>query len=821
MNVSYQWIRDLAPDLTVDVAEIAARLTERGFPVEGRTDLAKGLSDIRIARVEAVREHPDADRLRLCDVNDGTEVVQVVCGAPNVEPGGWYPFAPVGSTLPGGMSIRKAKLRGQVSMGMLCSEAELGLGPGADGIMPLRGSFSPGDSFVASMGLEDHRLDVEVTSNRPDLLSHRGIAREVLREGDGGLRLPGIPGESDEARVRVEALERHEGDGSGVRSGAVEIHIEDPDRCPRYLGLVIRGVQVGPSPEWLQSRLRAVGARPINNVVDATNYVLQELGQPLHAFDLDRIGGSRVVIRRAGQGETLRTLDGVERTLTPEMLAICDHERPIAVAGVMGGEESEVTSDTRDVFLECALFTPGPIRATRKALGLSTDASYRFERGADPAGLVEAVERCARVIQAVAGGRVEGPLLDEAEQRHHPARVTLRPDRVEGVLGVAFEETRIRTLLEPLGFTVDGSDGTALSVGVPGWRSWDVTREVDLIEEIARTHGYDRFPETLGAYRPGTVPDDPAFELEDRLRTELSAWGLHEAQTPAFAPSGEGEVEVQNPISSEERWLRSALLPALLRRVQYNLARGNRDVRLYEIGTTFHGADPGSLPRESTRLAGVLHGRRVPEHWSGGDEPVDIWELKGLLESVAGFLGPDGLRCVPAGPPAGDSPGSEDFFHAGTVLTLVDSEGRSIGGGGAVDPARLDLPPWAGTVWGFELDVTPPTGMDPSEGGRSETVRPLPAHPGTDRDLALVLSDDRPLADVLSHLEARGGVLLRSIRVFDLYRGEGIPEGARSVAVRLHFRAEDRTLTDREVDDVIGTLSGTLKEELGVGIRGE
>ncbi|TVP57028.1 MAG: phenylalanine--tRNA ligase subunit beta [Gemmatimonadales bacterium] len=812
MNVSFRWIRDLAPELEIDPGEAATRLTARGFPVEDRLDLSRGLREIRIARVEAVRSHPNADRLRLCDVDDGTEVVQVVCGAENVEAGAWYPFAPVGATLPGGMTIRKAKLRGEVSMGMLCSEAELGLGPGSDGLLTLHGSFSAGDSFVDATGLDDYRLDVEVTSNRPDLLSHRGIARELLREGDGEIRLPMIPGESEAARIRVEELEHRQGDGSGVRSERASIRIDDAVRCPRYLGLVIRGVTVGPSPEWLQARLRAVGARPINNVVDATNYVLQELGQPLHAFDLDRLDGGSIVVRRAREGERIRTLDGVERTLTSEMLAICDAERPIAIAGVMGGEESEVTTETRDVFLECALFAPGPIRATRKALGLSTDASYRFERGADPAGLTEALTRCARVIQAVAGGEVEGPVLDEAEHRYHPPRVTLRPERVQRVLGVEFEESRIRSLLDPLGFTVESSTGTALSVGIPGWRSWDVTREVDLIEEIARTHGYDRFPDTLGAYRPGTVPDDPSFAVEDRIRAELAAWGLHEAQTPAFAPEGEGKVEVLNPISTEERWLRRSLLPALLRRVEYNLARGNRDVRLYEIGTTFRPGEEGFPPIERTHLAFVLHGRRAPEHWSEPDEALDFWDVKGLLEAITDVVHPGELRLGAASTDAADA----GPFVPGAHLAIFDAAGSPRGNGGAIDPARVDLPPWAGTVWGLELEI-PAADRAPE----SETVRPLPSHPGTDRDLALVVRDEQPLRDVMAHLEGGGGEYLRTARVFDLYRGEGIPEGSRSIAVRLHFRADDRTLTDHEVDGVIATLSRTLKEELGVGIRGE
>lgn len=800
MNASVRWIRDLLPGLELETDEIADRLTRRGFPVEGRERPGEGLESIVVARVERVREHPDADRLQLCDVDGGDGVVQVVCGAPNVEAGRWYPFAPVGAVLPGGMKIRKAKLRGQKSVGMLCSEKEVGLGTGSDGLMTLHGSFEPGLPFVSALGLDDVRLDVEVTSNRPDLLSHRGMVRELLGPGDGPVELPPIPGEEPTVGRRIGALDRLEGE-SEAEAGGVGIRIADPERCPRYLGLVVRGVQVGPSPAWLQRRMRAVGARPINNVVDATNHVLQELGQPLHAFDLDRIEGRRIVVRRAEKGETLRTLDGVERTLDPEMLAICDAERPLAVAGVMGGEDSEVTADTTELLLECALFAPAPIRATRKALGLSTDASYRFERGVDPEGLHEALVRCARLVVAVAGGQVDGPILDVSPVPHHPSRVTLRPERVEGLLGVRFEVDRIIELLEPLGFTVESAADGTLSVGVPGWRSWDVTREVDLIEEIARTHGYDRFPEDLGSFRPSSVPDDPHFELEDRLRDALCSWGIHEAQTPSFAPEGEGEVEVLNPVSRDERWLRESLLPGLLRRIEYNLARGNRDVRLFELGTTFEAGEPGELPAESARLGVVLHGRRRPEHWSEAEAPVDAWELKGLMERIAAVVwhGQAGVVVDDAGP----------------QLRIETPDGSTVGTGERAEVAGRALPAWAGPIWTIEVTLPADVPRVPDT-----AVRPLPQQPGTDRDLALLVPDELPVGVLLDHLSERRGALLRDLRVFDVYRGEGVPAGTRSVGVRLHFRADDRTLTDREVDEVVGGLCDLVEEELGVEIRG-
>jgi phenylalanyl-tRNA synthetase beta chain len=817
MNVSCRWLRDLAPDLDAPPEVLAERLTSLGFPVESMTRLAEGLADIVMARVESVRPHPDADRLRVCEVDGGDGIVQVVCGAPNVVAGGTYPLAPVGATLPGGMKIRRAKLRGEASEGMLCSEIELGLGRGKDGLMELSldpdaPGARPGTPLVEALGLDDVRLEVEVTSNRPDLLSHRGIAREVAPRGDASLADPEIPGATSVAAGILEAGPA----GATGGAGGATVRIEAPDLCPRYLGLAIDGVKVGPSPAWLQSRLRAVGARPINNVVDATNYVLLETGQPLHAFDLERLADRTIVIRRAREGESLRTLDGIERRLAPHMLAICDAERPVAVAGVMGGEDSEVTEATTSILLECALFTPGPVRATRKALGLSTDASYRFERGVDPDALVAALLRCARIVLATAGGTVEGPILDVAAERNAPRDLVLRIPRIQQVLGVPFDRAAVEELLTPLGFGVEGRNGATdpetLVVRVPGWRSWDVTREIDLVEEVARRHGYDHFPDTLGPYRPGSVPDHPLFILEDEIRDLMAARGFLEAQTPAFAPDGEGSVEVLNPISAEERFLRSRLLPGLLRRVEYNLARGNRDLRLHELGTVFGPApSPGDPPGEATHLAAVLHGRRAPEHWTGEGGEIDLWDVKALLGALGSLLG-EGYAVVGLPEPPGTS---ESPFVPGWAFLLTDAAGAQVGQGGRVDRRRLDLPPWAGSVWGIELSLPASPAPRPSP-----RMAPLPTHPGVERDLALLVADARPVSEVLDVVRREAGDHFRGVDVFDVYRGKGVPGGMRSVAVRVTFRANGRSLTDAEVEAAVGRITRTLEEALDVRIRG-
>lgn len=804
MDVSYRWLGDLIPNGAPDLEEVERRLADRGAPVEGVERVGEGLEGVVAARVREVRSHPDADHLTVCLVDPGSgETVPVVCGAPNVQEGRSYAFAPVGTVLPGGIGqIREVELRGQRSVGMLCSARELGLGTDHTGLLETPKGTEPGAPLLEALGLDDHRLDVEVTANRGDLLSHVGIAREVATGGVAGVRLPDIPG-APELSLRL-----MQGAGE-ARGGGATVRIEDPDLCRRYIGVVIRGVSVGPSPAWLQARLRAVGARPINNVVDATNYVLLELGQPLHAFDLDRLEKHTVVVRRPREGEDVfSTLDGEARRLDADMLMICDARRPVAIAGVMGGLHSEVGGGTTDILLECALFDPTSIRSTRRALGMSTDASYRFERGVDPAGMEAAVRRAAEIVLATAGGRCETEAPDCDPRPWSRPEVRLRVSRVEHVLGVRFSADDIVALLEPLGFGVtvgQGGDG-GLRVAVPGWRSYDVTREIDLIEEIARSHGYDAFPETLGPYRPGTVPDHPLFGIEDRLRTLMVGRGFFEAQTPAFVPSSEGDVRVMNPVSREEDHLRRSLLPGLFRHVEHNWSRGVGDVRLFEIGTSFRRREPGEPPAEETRIAAVMTGSRTPAHWSGTDQPLDFWDLKALARELHVEVRQDGR--LETGPRV-EGP------HLAEGLVLLDDRNTEVGRAGRVEPGVLDAPPWAGPVWAVELGLPAEPGTPPTP-----EFRPLPSYPAVERDLALLVPETLPAARVQEAVEASGGALLASVALFDRYRGPGVPEGMRSLAYRMRFQSRERTLTDEDVDSATARIVEHLREELGVETRG-
>ncbi|MBI4409596.1 MAG: phenylalanine--tRNA ligase subunit beta [Gemmatimonadetes bacterium] len=815
MNVSYRWLRALAPELEDAPARVAERLAMVGAPVDALVALGDQLAGVVIARVERVQRHPNADRLTLCEVDAGQATrLQVVCGAPNVRAGAYYPFAPVGATLPGGLEIRAAKIRGVVSHGMLCSERELGLGRDHTGILELHGRFTPGEPFAEALELNDVRLLLDVTPNRPDLLSHYGVARELAPGGEAGLRLAGFPSLEDgsagaplaalDEQIRFVVAAREES------TGGVRVVLDDARGCPRYLGAVIRDVSVGPPPEWLAARLRAVGLRPINNVVDATNYVLFELGQPLHAFDLDRLRGPAVVIRRARADERMRTLDGEERVLHEELLVIADAERACAVAGVMGGAESEVTSATRNVFLECALFEPKTIRRSARALGLSTDASYRFERGVDPEGMERATRRALALIVAVAGGRVESVAVDLHPQPRAAPVVGLRPARVSQVLGADFDEGGVTRYLEPLGFRAVGRVGDAVHFRVPGHRWYDVTREIDLIEEVARRHGYDQFADELRAFRPSVVPDDPMAQLEDRLRTLLVARGFLEARSASFASEGEGDVALLNALSQAEAWLRASIAKGLLHRLEHNFTRGARHVRLFEIGTVFQPSPAGQPPREATHLAAVFTGARLPPHWSEATAAFDVWDLKALLLELARVLGLGSAAVVPG---SGDRARGAVAVVDELAFQLRDDRGQ-VGWGGRVAAEAVDAPAWADPIWALEVRLSPEMAVR-----EPPVLRALPAFPAVERDLALVVRDDQAAAAIEAAIRAAAGRQLEYVAPFDLYRGPGISEGQRSIAYRLRFRAPDRTLTDREVDDVVARVVDRLREEFGVQLR--
>jgi phenylalanyl-tRNA synthetase beta chain len=794
MIVSRRWLEALLEGGPLDARDAADRLTEHAAAVDTVVPLHQDLGDILIGRVLEVKRHPNADRLSLClvDAGAGSGPVEVVCGAPNVQAGKAYPYAPVGAVLPGGLKLEPKQIRGVVSHGMLCSAKELGLGADHAGILELDTAAAAGTRFLDAVPIGDHQIVIDVPANRPDLLCHKGVARELAASLDRTVKLPPIPGSRGSPVPSFHRAER-----AGVVD-AVAVRLEDPEGAPRYMIAVIRGVRVGPSPAWLADRLTAVGQRPINNVVDATNYILFELNQPLHAFDLAKLAGPAVVVRRARAGEKIVTLDGVTRTLTPDMTAICDAERPTIVAGVMGSAESQVSAGTTDVVLECAYFQPTRIRRTRRALELSSESSYRFERGIDMLGMPDALRRAVELIVAVAGGELREPPLDLWPQPLQERTIFLRPERVSHLLGVAVDRAEIERHLTSVGFFVAPKDGR-LAVQVPGWRP-DVTREVDLIEEVARLKGYDAFPDELRPYRPGTVPDAPEERARARVRERLASAGLYEARTLPLGPADGGDaVAILNPLSAEEAHLRRRLLPGLVRRVEHNWANRTRDVRLFEVGTVFQ-AKAGAI-EEWTAVAGVVTGARRPPHWSDGAKvpDMDIWDLKHHFELAVGVAAP-GCRVEPA---SGGVVGWVAVQRGGGAEEVV----------GWAGPLEADAPVWAAPLYGFEVRLLAAAPQGPV------AFRPLATQPPVERDLALVLPAGVPAAAVEAVLQRAAGPLLVRLDVFDEYRGPGIPPGARSVAWHCTFRDPVRTLRERDVDELLARGLTALEDELGVRRR--
>lgn len=760
-----------------------------GAPVDGVQALHTDLSDVLVGLVEAVQPHPNADRLCVCQVNDGTaERRNVVCGASNVATGKKYPFAPVGATLPGGLRIEKRKLRGETSEGMLCSTRELGLGQDHEGIWELRTEAAPGTRLLDAFPIADHRLTIDVGPNRPDLLGHKGIARELSASYGSPFRLPALPGSLG---IDVAPVRRV---GAAGTVGGVRTAVEDAQGCPRLLGAVLQGVKVAPSPEWLVRRLESAGARAINNVVDATNYVMFELNQPMHAYDVARLTGPSVIVRRARAGESVTTLDGVNRALTPEMTVIADDGGAIGVAGVMGGAATEVTAETVDVFLECAYFTPRGIRRTRRALGLSTEASYRFERGIDRWGGVEAMRRCIEIIGVTAGGELAEAPVDAGPGPTNPPRIFLRPSRVTQTLGVELPWHALESYLVAVGASVVSKpeDGR-IAVEAPSWRP-DLTGEIDLIEEVARLHGYEKFPAGLRPFRPGALPDAPIERAAAAVRQGLIQQGLFEVlPLPTSPADGADSVRLLNPLSSSEGHLRRRLLPGLVRLVEGNWASKVADVRLFEIGTVFTAAAAGERPREERHVAAVLTGHREPPHWTGtSKDRFDLWDLKGHFEAAVALAIPGGAVQV-----------------EGTEWIARDSEGRTVGRAG---PLVADAPPWADPLFGYELILDPA----PRVPGRFGA---LPSTPSSERVLALLLGEGTTVRQVEEVLQRVGETLLESVIIESDYHGPELPEGRRSVAFRLTFRAADRTLRDAEVDAVEARMLAALASELGIQRR--
>ena len=814
MKITLNWLREYV-DFAGSAEELAERLTMLGLEVESIIRTGGGFEGIVVAQVMSREKHPNADKLSLCRVADGKGERQIVCGAQNFQAGDKVPLILPGATLPPKpgdkepFAIKVGKIRGVESQGMLCSATELGIRPeefghrSEDGLLILRQDALVGQPLAAYLGLPegDTVLDLEITPNRPDWNSVIGIARELAAATGKALRVPEV--RLDEAGDPV--------------AQAVEVRIEAPDLCPRYTARLVRGVAIRPSPDWLRSAVEKVGLRSINNVVDVTNYVMLETGQPLHAFDVRRLtagsdGRVSILVRRPASGETFVTLDGIERPLAPDDLLIADAAKGVALAGVMGGKNSGISDETADVLIESAMFSPTQVRRTSKRLGLRTDASYRFERGAD-IGICEwASRRCAELIVKTAGGEVAPGVVDIQPAPLTSKTIALRPQRAGEVLGIEISREVQNGFLTRLGLEPGESDSDAvLRYRIPTWRP-DLKREVDLIEEIARLYGVDRIPATAPRGAVGAHPFDAVHDEMSQVRELLSALGLLEAQGQTLVKdvvAGKVSTEVvalTHPLSAEMSVLRPSLLPGLLDILGHNATRRNSDVRIFEIGRVFR-RDRDSL-REGWRVAIAITGIRDPGFWSGSERGAhcDFYDVKGILEEILENFGLRGIQW------SRDEAPSEWWWESATVSL---GGKLSLGKLGQLRPALAKQFGLRHAVLMAELDLD----LLLARRQPARQFKPLPQYPASQRDVAIIVAESVTHEEVLATVRKVQPAHLEAVELFDVFRGRHVPDGFKSLAYAFTYRAADRTLRDEEVNAAQEALVTAFKNVLKASVR--
>lgn len=804
MRVSYKWLKEYV-DIPVSPGELAEKMTMTGVAVENVEYLGEGLENIVTARVASITPHPDADKLVVCQINTGTETLQVVTGAPNVAENKVVLLALVGGALPG-IKIKKAKLRGVESNGMLCSAQELGLDPEnfpedqREGILLFDGDVALGVDVKEFLGLDDAILELDLTPNRADCLSMLGVAREVAAVLGTSFKMPQLNEDVQDA-----TLEKDLG-----------ITIDNPELCGRYVGRLIHNIKIEPSPLWMQQRLQAAGVRPINNIVDVTNYVMLEFGQPLHAFDYNKVAEHRIIVRKGQEGEKMFTLDNVEREITGDMLVITDPAGPTAIAGVMGGLHSEITAETNTVLLESAYFNQASILRTSRKLGLRSEASMRYEKGVDINGCLPAANRACQLMKEIGAGEPAAGWVDNYPTPQENPVIKLRQDRIGLILGVEVPREQTREIIASLGFGIK-DEGKDFLVEVPTRRG-DITSEIDLIEEVARLFGYNKIPTTLpeGATTEGIKTVYQA--LVDKTLDVLTGCGLSEIITLSFMnpktfdlinlpqeDSRRNAVTVQNPLSEEQRVLRTNMLHGILDILSRNVSRKNTDMGFFEIGNIFTPLAGEKLPRETLCLAAAVIGK-TPVGWQGHQKEMDFYYLKGILENLFEEMNVARYDFMPE---------QEDaVFHPGRTAA-VRINGEKIGVIGEIHPNvsenyRLNERTY---VLQINLDALI------NGAGGLRTVKSLPKYPAVDRDIALVVENTVLAGDIIRTIETAGRPLLEKITLFDVYQGQQIKAGYKSMAFAFKFQAPDRTLTDEEVNAVYAKIQKSLQDQFQAELR--
>ncbi|PCJ52629.1 MAG: phenylalanine--tRNA ligase subunit beta [Candidatus Hydrogenedentota bacterium] len=799
MKFPLSWLKDYI-DLDVSVDELCDKMTMLGLEIESVESMGEGIQNVVVGHILDIQPHPDADKLVICQTEVGQdEPLQIVCGAKNMKAGDKVPTAVPGGSLPGGFKIGKRKMRGVESAGMMCSAQELGLGEDHSGLLILDTDAPVGQDVRSILGLDDVILEIEVTPNRNDWSGLIGIARELSAAYGTPLKIP-----------QVSLTE-----GDTLASDLSSVTIEAPNLCNRYLGRIIQGVKVGPSPDWLAQRLIAAGQRPINNIVDITNYVLLETGHPLHAFDLNKLNGKRVVVRQAKPGETMKTLDQEDRKLTEDMLVIADAQIPIAIAGIMGGADSEVGDDTVDLFIESAYFSPSSVRKTARTLGLNSEASQRFQRGADPDIVPLAADRVCELILECAGGELTSGTLGEYPKPIIIEPITLNFHRVEKVLGTNVSSETQLNILKTLGFSVTEPSEDDAIIHVPP-RRHDATREADLIEEIARLFGFENIEPTLPRVRPVEARYAPSFQRHRDLRNHILSCGLTEFFNWTFTNRPDMEkagltkdidtlILLENPLSEKQEGMRTSLLPGLLNTASFNLRKNRKSLSAFELGPVYTSSPNQENGLQHNELGIVLSGSAGEKFWGNPQHLLDIFDLKGIVEGIMANLSMDDFTISAA---------QRDSFADGACAE-ISLKGNVIGIMGQIN---LDV------AQNFEIEhpiFIAILDTDKLLKSKQSTVvyQGTSDHPPSLRDLAVLVNDDIPAGDLIRAAQKAGGKNLAQVSIFDIYRGKQVEQGKKSVALSLIFQSKERTLTDKDTDKACNKIVKSMEHQFGAQLR--
>lgn len=801
MKVSYNWLKEFV-DFDIAPNELAHMLTMLGLEVDSIENIGDGLDSVIVAKVEERAQHPNADKLSLCRVNNGKEILNIVCGAQNFKSGDKVALAQIGALLPGDFKIKRSKIRGEESFGMLCSEKELGLADESAGIMVLSEDLALGTPVFEALRLKDTIFEIGLTPNRADCLSIIGVAREIAAKL--GKKLKYQNPIVEETAVDINSI--------------ASVTIKAADLCPRYTARYISGCKIAPSPQWLVNRLQALGQRTINNVVDITNYVLLEYGHPLHAFDFRQLAGGKIIVKRSEEGETFKTLDSQERILNSSDLTIRDGERAVALAGIMGGENSEIAPDTTDILLESAYFNPSTIRLTSKRLGLHTESSHRFERGTDINILTVALDRAASLIAELAGGKVAKGVIDAYPEILPEKSVNVRIRRIYEILGLEMEESTVSNIFKNLEFNVETVEAGVLRVAIPSYRV-DIEREIDLVEEVARVYGFENIPMSMPVAQVFSDRVPLRQRMERELRNVLVGEGFNEVINFSFAshadltklnlPEGDkrsAAVALLNPLVDEHAVMRTTLLPALLQTTARNFSLRNFNLRLFEMRRVYWFKPGEELPDEPLHLAGVITGLRNPEGWNQTKETADFYDAKGVVEAIAELFKLPELTFVQGG--------VEPYYHPGKAAAIICND-TLIGTIGEIHPDVQEAFELDRAVCCFELDFTKLVEL-----GKETGVIVTPSRfPDTYRDIAMLAGNEITAASIVECINNCKLDKLRSIEIFDIYSGDKIPAGQKSIAVRVRYGSFDNTLTDEEVNRIHQKVIANLTAKMNVTIR--